>query len=116
MGPDFSQIDSPEKAEALVASGDLEKLYLLPLEFGGEDVDLNTIYVPVGVGDVKQSTDFGVIVPLIQSGDVTQYSAEPAYQGKSCIPIRLTIRAWDPKEFETTINIWGDALEETEDS
>jgi hypothetical protein len=36
-GPDFSNINSQEKAEARLLSGELEKLFLLPSEFGGID-------------------------------------------------------------------------------
>jgi hypothetical protein len=36
QGADFSEIDSREKAEALFRRGNLEKLFLMPLEFGGE--------------------------------------------------------------------------------
>jgi hypothetical protein len=32
-GPDFPEIDSQAKAEELFRRGDLEKLYLMPLEF-----------------------------------------------------------------------------------
>jgi hypothetical protein len=37
-GPDFSAIDSQAKAEELFRRGDLEKLFLMPLEFGGQDI------------------------------------------------------------------------------
>jgi hypothetical protein len=40
----------------------------------------------------------------------TQYKAEPEYQGKSFIPIAVKITAWNPGQFTTAINIWGDAL------
>ena len=36
-GPDFSAIDSRAKAVELFERGDLEKLFLMPLEFGGVD-------------------------------------------------------------------------------
>lgn len=36
-GPDFSDINSEEEAEARLHSGELEKLFLLPPEFGGID-------------------------------------------------------------------------------
>jgi hypothetical protein len=48
-GPDFSHIDSREKLEQLFLCGDLEKLFLMPLEFRGLDISLNTLYGPVGL-------------------------------------------------------------------
>jgi hypothetical protein len=109
-GPDFSDIDSQAKAEALYRRGDLEKLLLMPEEFGGQDVPENVLYVPIGVADVKAGIDSNVIRPLIEAGKVSQYTVEPEYQGDSFIPIALKIRAWDPGDFTTTISIWGDAL------
>ena len=109
-GPDFSKIDSQAKAEALFRRGDLEKLFLMPLEFGGQDNPLNTLYVPVGVADIKAGIDKNVIGPLAAEGKITQYTASPEYHGKSFIPIAIKIVASDPGEFNTTISIWGEAL------
>jgi hypothetical protein len=109
-GPDFSGIDSQAKAEELFRQGDLEKLFLMPLEFGGEDNPLNTLYVPVGVAAIKSGIDNNIIGPLVSEGRVSRYKAEPEYQGNSFIPIALTITAWEPGEFSSTINIWGEAL------
>lgn len=109
-GPDFSSVDSQANAEALFRQGKLEKLFLLPLEFGGQDIPQNFLYVPIGVAAVKSEIDLNVIEPLISEGKISQYTVSPEYQGESFIPIALTIKAWDPGEFTTTINIWGEAL------
>lgn len=109
-GPDFSEIDSQAKAKELFHRGDLEKLFLIPLEFGGEDIQDNTLYVPVGVAAIKAGIDNNVVGPLAAEGKITKYKATAEYQGKSFIPISLTIMASDPGEFHTTINIWGEAL------
>jgi hypothetical protein len=109
-GPDFSDIDSLEKAEALFCRGDLEKLFLMPLQFGGEDNPFNTLYVPVGLAEVKAGIDTNIIGPLAADGKITKYTATPEYQGKSFIPIAIKIVASDPGAFTTTINIWGAAL------
>ncbi|MHC2071117.1 hypothetical protein ACYFX5_26895 [Bremerella sp. T1] len=109
-GPDFTDIDSLAKAEELYREGKLEKLFLMPLEFGGEDNPLNTLYVPVGVAGIKNQIDVDTIGALIESGTVTQYQPSPQYQGKSFIPIAIEIVASAPGSFSTTINIWGDAL------
>jgi hypothetical protein len=109
-GPDFSGIDSQVKAEELFRRGELEKLFLMPLEFGGEDVPPNTVYVPVGVAAIKDGIDHNVIGPLVEEGRVTSYTASPRYQGSSFIPISIQIAASNPGDFTTTLNIWGDAL------
>src|SRR4030095_16924420 len=109
-GPDFSQIDSQAKAEQLFQSGTLEKLFLMPLAFGGEDVPGNVLYVPLGATDIKCGIDTNIIGPLAEEGKISKYKAEPEYQGDSFIPIAIKITAWDPGQFTTTINIWGDAL------
>jgi hypothetical protein len=108
--PDFSDINSREKAEELLRRGELEVLYLQPLDLGGQDHPLNTLYVPVGTAAIKASTDNNVIVPLAEEGKITKYKAVPEYHGDSIIPIAITIIASDPGEFTMTINIWGDAL------
>jgi hypothetical protein len=109
-GPDFSGIDSRAKAEELFRRGELEKLFMMPLEFGGEDNPLNTLFVPVGVADIKWDIDNNVIKPLAGEGKITKYTATPEYQGKSFIPIAIKVVASDPGDFTTTINIWGEAL------
>jgi hypothetical protein len=109
-GPDFSAINSREKAEELFRQGSLEKLLLMPLEFGGSDNPLNTLYVPVGVAGVKARIDNNTIAPLAAEGKITNYKAIPKYQGDSFIPIAITIVASNPGEFTATINIWGNAL------
>jgi len=109
-GPDFSHIDSRAKAEELFRRGDLEILYLQPLELGGMDHPLNTLYVPVGTAAIKARTDNNVIAPLAAEGKITKYKAMPEYQGESIVPIAIKIVASDPGEFTMTINIWGEAL------
>ncbi|WP_417503147.1 hypothetical protein [Marinobacter sp.] len=112
-GPDYSGVDSREKAEALVQKGELQKLLLLPSEFGGEDVPPNVVYVPVFAVELKASTDQNVILPLAQEGKVTRYNAAPEYEGKSFIPAAINIEASDPGSFTYRVAIWGKALSES---
>lgn len=109
-GPDFSDVDSLAKADRLYQQGKLEKLFLMPPEFGGEDHPLNTLYVPIGFAAVKSRIDLNTIAELIEAGQVTEYTASPQYQGKSFIPIAIEIIASNPGSFTATINMWGDAL------
>lgn len=108
-GPDFSHVTSAAAAAELAARGELEKLFLLPLEFGGQDIPPNVVYVPVGIGQVKQRIDQGVIRQLAADGKVTKYTANPEYTGESFVPTSITIVAHDPGSFSTTIAIWGEA-------
>jgi hypothetical protein len=110
-GPDFSAIDSRAKAEELVRRGELEKLFLMPVEFGGEDTPQNTLFVPIGIARIKWGVDNNVVKPLVAEGKVSKYTATPEYHGRSFIPIAIKIVAYDPADFSTTINIWGEALQ-----
>src|SRR2546423_911623 len=109
-GPDFSDTDSREKAEARTQRGELEKLLLLPADFGGTDDPRNIVYVPRGFGAIKAAIDTNMIKPLIADGKATGYEATPEYQGRSFVPIAIKIVASDPGSFTTAINIWGKAL------
>jgi hypothetical protein len=108
--PDFSSVDSLEKALSLVREGKLEKLLLLPEQFGGDERRENVVYVPVGIGALKAQTDSNVIAPLAAEGKVTRYNAAPQYAGKSFVPISIKIEASDPGHFAVDLAIWGEAL------
>jgi hypothetical protein len=112
-GPDFSGVDSRAKVEARFQAGELEKLFLLPVEFGGKDDPRNVLYVPRGFAAIKANIDMNIIKPLVSAGKVTSYQATPEYQGESFVPIAIKIVAAKPGSFTTVINIWGKALERT---
>ena len=109
-GPDFTAIDSMAKADRLLEVGDLEKLFLLPVEFGGTDDPRNVVYVPRGFVEIKRGIDLNIIRPLVESRKITAYEATPEYQGESLVPIAIKIVASNPGSFNTDINIWGKAL------
>lgn len=109
-GPDYSDVDSLAKAEALYKSGALGRLLLMPSEFGGPDFGPNVVYVPADVVELKQSMDRNVIAPLVASGKVTRYAATPEYQGASFIPKAIKVEASNPGQFSSVIRIWGEAL------
>lgn len=111
-GPDFTSIDSKEKAEALFQKGDLKKLFLMPLEYGGENFGLNVVYVPAFAADMKASIDNNVIKPLVEQGKIKHYQASPQYQGNSFIPCAIEVTASNPSSFSTVIRIWGEALQQ----
>ena len=113
-GPDYSGVDSKEKAEELFQKGELQKLLLLPSEFGGEDVPPNVVFVPAFVVELKASTDQNIIMPLAQEGKITRYSATPEYEGKSFIPAVINIVASEPGAFTYKLAIWGKAVAESQ--
>jgi hypothetical protein len=111
-GPDLRSVDSQAKAVELARLGQLQKLLLLPEDFGGEDVAPNCVYVPAWVVEQKTEIDSTVIHKLATEGKISRYGATPAYQGKSFVPNAITIFASDPGSFTVTIRIWGDALDD----
>lgn len=108
LGPDFSEVDSLAKAQQFYQEGKLEKLYLFPLDLGGEDIPPNIVYVPVGIGQLKAQFD-GTVRKMLEAGSVSRYSASPEYKGKSFVPSKITIRAWHPDKsgsFNPSIEVW----------
>lgn len=105
---DFSQVDSLEKAQALLSAGKLERLFLFPPEFGGQDIPRNVLYVPPGIAAIKQRID-SMIQDLVNQGQVTKYEAQPEYKGDSFIPTKIKIAASHHEKgggVNPVINIW----------
>ena len=105
MQPDYSPIDSQEKAQALYVQKELVKLHLMPLDWGGQDVAMNIIYVPEFVLEQKSRLD-GMIEELLAAGHNLRYSASPEYKGKSFIPSSLVVSYSGDREDTQTIEIW----------
>jgi hypothetical protein len=103
--PNYSHIDSNEKAQQACANKELVKLHLMPLDWGGEDVALNIIYVPEFVVEQKAEID-GMIENFLVAGLSINYSCAPEYKGKSFIPGSLVIRYSGDREDTKTIEIW----------
>ena len=91
-GPDFSTIDSLQKAEELFRNGQLEKLFLMPLEFGGEDNPLNTVYVTIGLALSKRTlttTSSAPWQPRVKSRNTPQQ-----HSTKATVSFRLPSISW----------------------
>lgn len=108
-GPDFSDVDTREKAQRLAAQGRLEPMLLFPACFGGELIPENTMYVPVGLGDVRDVTD-RVIAQGVEAGRFNNYVARPRYVGRSVIPVSISIEATGTQTFGGVFRIWGEGL------
>lgn len=104
-GSDYSNIDSNDKAMELFENGELAKIYLMPLEFGGAESPMNSLFVPEFVKTFKQSFD-STIHDLLMQDKKLHYSANPEYKGKSFIPSKLVINVSGDADFNETINIW----------
>lgn len=109
-GPDFSSVNSHAKADELWQRGELQRLHLIPLEFGGQDIPPNVVYVPAFAVEMKSRIDSNIVKPLIAGKKVTRYAATPEYQGESFVPIAIKISATDPEAFSARVAIWGSAL------
>ncbi len=70
----------------------------------------NVVFVPAFAVELKSRMDLNVVRPLAEEGSVRTYTATPAYEGKSVIPISIRISATDPGRFEGTVGIWGRGL------
>lgn len=105
QAPDYSRIDSHEKAQQLYAQKALVKLHLMPLDWGGEDVAMNIIYVPEFVLEEKARID-GTIEELLAAGHNLSYSASPEYKGSSIIASKLVIQVSGDRQMEAAIDIW----------
>lgn len=101
----YSHIDSNEKAQQACANKELVKLHLMPLDWGGEDVVLNIIYVPEFVVEQKSEID-GMIEGFLTAGLSITYSCRPQYKGNSFIPGSLVISYSGDMEDTRTIEIW----------
>lgn len=104
---DYSFVETKDDIKQLVTYGKLFPLYLMPLKFNGEDSKKNIVYVPKTIVDLKNKVD-NMIEDLITKGQVSGYSCNLDYKGKSLVPSKLTVIAGKDKDdiFTETINIW----------
>lgn len=108
QGPDFRDVDSRQKLMALVEQGKLERVFLFPLEVGGEDVEVNVVYLPIGFREMKKKID-DTLLRMAQDGLISDLKVLPEYKGKSFVPSRIVIKASHPDKpgrLDTTIEVW----------
>ena len=104
---DFTKVDSVLKAEALAAEGKLAPLHLVPLRFGGQDMPMNRVFVPVSVVERKDLHDERV-EQLVREHRADGYSCTPEYRGSSVVPCRLEGMATeeDVPVYPWAIDVW----------
>ena len=108
QGPDFTDVDSKQKLMSLVEQGKLERVYLFPLEVGGQETEVNAVYLPIGFREMKRKID-GTILRMAQDGLISDLKVQPEYKGKSFVPSRIVIKASHPEKpgrFDTTMEVW----------
>ena len=106
--PDFSGVDSREKAEELARKGVLCPLYLMPLRFGGSESLLeNSVLATPAAVEWKERFD-DQVEKLLAQGKVNGYSCEPQYRDKSFVPcaVKVTARRDGADVLTETIHIW----------
>lgn len=106
----FAAIDSLGKAHLMVDKGMLEPIYLKPVRFGGAELPDNRVYVPIGIGGIKEKHDLE-IAKLMETREDLTYVCLPKYRGSSRIPYELMVRALTPEPekevvYSETISIW----------
>lgn len=100
------RINSQQAALSAYQSGELEKLFLFPIELGGEDIAPNIVYVPAPVVLEKQAFDQAVL-KLLEQGKVNTYTATPQYDDDSFIPSRIAVKATGEESIESVIDLTG---------
>ncbi|MBE5862253.1 MAG: hypothetical protein E7295_05315 [Lachnospiraceae bacterium] len=106
----FAAIDSLGKAHMMMDKGMLEPLYLKALRFGGTETPDNRVYVPVGIGRIKEKHDQTIEELMKEQSDLV-YSCLPKYKGMSRIPYEIVVSATKPEPdkevlYSETISIW----------
>ncbi len=105
---DYHAVGSREQAQLWVAHGRLERILSFPDRFGGDDVALNQLFVPVGGAALKdQVTE--ELAQAIEMGLIDQLDVRAEYKGSSFVPASIhvigTHSQYDGR-FERTIALW----------
>jgi hypothetical protein len=102
---DYTNIDSKEKAIQLYQEKSLEKIYLMALDFGGDDSEVNIVYVPLTAKEQKERFD-EKLVTWLMAGKELGLKVEPQYKGKSFIPSKLIMKVTGEENLTEVIEIW----------
>ncbi|HSG33183.1 MAG TPA: hypothetical protein VLA37_01515 [Sphingomonadaceae bacterium] len=106
--PDFSSVTGEEDVATLVEAGELVRVMMVPLAFGGTDSALNTAYLPPQAAAEWQLIE-ETMVELAETGIMQSFELLPEYRGESLVPTRLVVHAnhLDQGEpFDLTVEVW----------
>ncbi|MBW4684284.1 MAG: hypothetical protein KME40_04130 [Komarekiella atlantica HA4396-MV6] len=98
------RVNSREAAVAAYQAGELEKVYLFPIEFGGNDAEINVIYVSSPAAAEKKAFD-AEVGRLAKQGKINSYEACPEYDDQSFIPSRIVVKASGEQSIQKIIEI-----------
>ena len=102
---DLASITSTDQAKALFEQGKIDRVYLMPLDFGGIEASINILYIPKKQADEKRKID-QEIYELAVDGLIKNYEANPTYQGDSFVPTSIEIKATGKQTYIRVINIY----------
>jgi|SRR3990167_2578929 len=106
--PDFSDVNSREKALELVKQGKLHKILLFPAEFGGQDLPHNVVYVPAGIPEIKDQIT-GTLIRFVEDGLIDNLEVSPEYKGGSFVPSKINMKtshSGKSGKFNPSIEVW----------
>ncbi|MFB2538357.1 MULTISPECIES: hypothetical protein [unclassified Acinetobacter] len=86
--PNYGDVNSRELMVEKYQQGQLEAIYLFPIQLGGEEVELNTVYVPIGVSAMKDKID-NTFINYAHEGLINKLKVKPVYKGNSFIPSKI---------------------------
>ncbi|WP_121964749.1 hypothetical protein [Myroides sp. N17-2] len=101
----YADICSYQEAEHYYKTGQLGKLYLVGLAFGGDDSPFNIVYAPKEAVIEKQLID-NALEAILHQGLHLQYRAFPEYKGNSFIPSKIIIEVDGNNTYKEVIDIW----------
>ncbi len=81
-----------QEVDSLLSRGLVERVFLLPREFGGIDDPRNVTYLPPLPAAQKRAFDARVRA-RVESGQALTYRARPEYDDDSLVPARLHLEA-----------------------
>lgn len=105
---DFSHIDSREKAIQAVGEGGLVAILAVPEILGGEDVDINTFYIPRAVVEVH-SQIVETLVRYVDEDLIDNLQVKMEYKGSSIVPSEIKLYSSHSNktgQFNPTIKVW----------
>ncbi|MBN3575636.1 hypothetical protein [Vibrio neptunius] len=106
--PDFSKVDTREKALTLVQQGELFEVLLLPTELGGKNEPRNIVFVPEDISAAHEQNTQNVL-SLIKDKLINRLEVQPVYKENSFVPSQVKMigrHSVEKRRFITVLNIW----------
>ncbi|KJY84463.1 hypothetical protein TW84_22465 [Vibrio neptunius] len=106
--PDFSEVDTREKALELVQRGELFEVLLLPTELGGKNEPRNIVFVPEDISAAHEQNTQNVL-SLIKDKLINRLEVQPVYKENSFVPSQVKMigrHSVEKRRFITVLNIW----------